>query len=154
MQFTAVTLSIFASLVAAQQDTLPLTGVVSQLPTCAIPCFESGASAAGCLTTDFNCLCVQGHQEFITTAGSCLVTKCQGDDFNNAVNSASKICDIIATHPNPSDVASASSVVTSVLGAASASASASATTTPVSAASRSELGLGIFGAAAAAMWIL
>ncbi|KAI3318062.1 hypothetical protein HD806DRAFT_512971 [Xylariaceae sp. AK1471] len=143
MQFKALALSFFAGVVAAQDtNSTSLPDIVSNLPTCAIPCFTQGAKAAGCSTTDFQCLCGDGKSAFIGSAATCVLSDCHGDDTNTAISLAGQICTVILENPAPSDVASASNIVTSALGAASA------TSTP-DAAARPELGYGIMGAAAA-----
>ncbi|KAI0436040.1 hypothetical protein F4803DRAFT_557402 [Xylaria telfairii] len=137
--------------VAAAQNSTSLPDLVSQLPTCAIPCFEQGASAANCSTTDFQCLCNDAHKtQFVSSAGACVLTACKDQDFSNAVSLANQICTVVNTeNPDPSAVASASAIVTSALGAASA------TSSPDSAAFRPEVGFGLLGAAAAAAaWAL
>lgn len=70
------------------------------------------------------------------------MSKCQGDESSKAISLAGQICNEVSQNPDPSDVASASNIVTSALGAASA------TSTP-DAAARPEVGYGIIGAAAA-----
>ncbi|KAI0409237.1 hypothetical protein F4802DRAFT_593522 [Xylaria palmicola] len=147
MQFKVALLSLFAAAVAAQNST-SLPDLVSQLPTCAIPCFSKGAEAAGCATTDFACLCGDGRQSFISAAGTCVIGDCKGDDFQNALTLAQQICTVVSNDPDPSAVASASAIVTSALSAASA------TSEPDSAAFRPEMSFGILGAAAAAILAL
>ncbi|KAI1184242.1 hypothetical protein F5B17DRAFT_412849 [Nemania serpens] len=142
MQYTTVALSLFAAVAAAQNST-SLPDLVSQLPPCAIPCFKRGAEAADCSVTDFQCLCGTGRDSFITGAGICVTTSCDSDAFNSAVSLAGQICTDVTSNPAPSDVASASAMVTSALGAASPTAS------PDSAAFRPEIGLGLMGVAAA-----
>ncbi|KAI1264394.1 hypothetical protein F5Y18DRAFT_428016 [Xylariaceae sp. FL1019] len=153
MQFRAVAISFLAAAVAAQNSTdSSLTDLVSQLPTCAIPCFEDGASAANCSTTDFECLCGSGKQTFISSAGVCLLTSsCSSEDQASVSNIANEICqDVAAGNVSDTDQAAASSVVSSALSAA-----ATETNTPDDAAVRPEMGYGVFGAAAiAAMWAL
>ncbi|KAI0532621.1 hypothetical protein GGR58DRAFT_160462 [Xylaria digitata] len=142
MQFKVATLSLLAAVVAAQNST-SLPDLVSELPTCAISCFESGAKSAGCSTTDFSCLCGDGKSSFISSAITCVPGKCSGDDLSNTISLAGKICEAVSENPDASAVASASALVTSALGAASA------TSTPDSAAFRPEIGLSFMGALAA-----
>ncbi|KAI1332488.1 hypothetical protein F5Y16DRAFT_357912 [Xylariaceae sp. FL0255] len=147
MQFKAIALSFFVAAVTAQNSTSEsLTDLVSELPTCAISCFESGASAANCSVTDFSCLCGSGKQTFISNAGLCLLSdnSCTDDQINNATTVASEICEDIGNNPSSTDVASASAIVASAVAAAT-----SATATP-DVAMRPEFGYGILGAAAAA----
>ncbi|KAJ3559414.1 hypothetical protein NPX13_g9535 [Xylaria arbuscula] len=145
MQFKVAALSVFAAAAAAQNST-SLPDLVSQLPTCAIPCFESGAEAAGCSTTDFDCLCGDGKDTFISSAGTCVLSKCDSEDFSTAVKVAPEICTEVTTgDPDPSEVASASAIVTSALSAADATSTADAD----SAAYRPEIGLTFMGAMAA-----
>ncbi|KAI0973670.1 hypothetical protein F4678DRAFT_425515 [Xylaria arbuscula] len=142
MQFQIAALSLFAAAVAAQNST-SLPDLVSQLPECAIPCFESGAQAANCSTTDFACLCGDGKSAFISSAGTCVVAKC-GDQTSTAISLANQICTDVSENPAASDVASASAIVTSALAAADA------TSTPDAAADiRPAMGLTFMGAMAA-----
>ncbi|KAI1822723.1 hypothetical protein F4861DRAFT_540655 [Xylaria intraflava] len=148
MQFTSAALSLFVAVAAAQNSTASLPDLISQLPTCAIPCFQSAAKAAGCATTDVQCLCGTGKDTFISSAGGCLLGKCPESDLQSAANVATSICTDVSNNPDPSSLASASSAVSSALAAAGA------TSSPDSAATRPELGFGIMGAAAAAMLAL
>ncbi|KAI1109932.1 hypothetical protein F5Y14DRAFT_430653 [Nemania sp. NC0429] len=143
MQYKTLALSLFAAGVAAQNLT-SLPGLISQLPPCAIPCFKRGAQAAGCSTTDFQCLCGKGKNSFITGAGGCVLTSCNGDTLNSVIPLATQICADVSNNPNPSDVASASALVTSALGATSPTASPDAAV-----GLRPEMGLGIMGVIAA-----
>ena len=88
MQFTTIALSLFAAVAAAQSNSGnstddSLSGLVSQLPTCAIGCLESSAEGAGCGATDFSCLCNQ--KEFITNIGACVLlgNSCSDDDIKS-----------------------------------------------------------------------
>ncbi|KAI1437456.1 hypothetical protein GGR50DRAFT_692239 [Xylaria sp. CBS 124048] len=149
MQFITIAVSLFAAVATAQTtNSTSLPDLISQLPTCAVPCFQDAANSANCSITDFQCLCVTGKTEFISAAGACVLTKCSGDDLSSAVSTANNICATVENNPSPAEVASASAVVTSVVGASSASA------TPDSAAVRPELSFGMIGAAAAAMLAL
>ncbi|GAP90746.1 putative CFEM domain-containing protein [Rosellinia necatrix] len=149
MQFKVVALSFFAAVATAQTNSTSLPDLVSQLPTCAIPCYTKGAAAANCSTTDFQCLCGDGKSAFLSSAATCIFTSCSGDDTSNIVNLATEICTDVSQNPDPTEVASASAIITSALGAASA------TNSPDSAASRPEFvsgvvsGIGIVGVAAA-----
>ncbi|KAI0471390.1 hypothetical protein F4859DRAFT_485473 [Xylaria cf. heliscus] len=144
MRASLALLTAAAAAVTAQNST-SLPELVSELPTCAIPCFNSGAEAANCSTTDFSCLCGDGKTKFISAASTCVLGACKDDDFSNAISLAGQICTVVTTgNPDPSAVASASAIVTSALGAASA------TSSPDSAAFRPEFGFGLLGAAVAA----
>ncbi|KAI0870420.1 hypothetical protein GGS24DRAFT_108070 [Hypoxylon argillaceum] len=144
MQYSTIALALFAAVAAAQNST-SLPDLVESLPPCAIPCFQDGADAAGCSTTDFTCLCAN-QSSFITGALTCVISDCQGDELNTLTSVATQICEAVAANPNASAVASASAIVTSALGAASATTSADAD----SAAFRPAMGLGFLGAAVAA----
>lgn len=151
MQFRAVALSFFAAVAVAQSsdNSTSLPDLVSQLPTCAIPCFEQGAEAAGCSTTDFACLCGDGMDTFVSKAASCVFGKCSSEELNTAIKSAEQICLAVADSPNPTEVASASAIITSALGAADPTSSPESTDSPDSAAFRPEINFGILGAALA-----
>lgn len=142
MQFKAIAFSFFAAAaVTAQSNDTSLPDLVSQLPTCAIPCFEKGAAAANCDTTDFACLCGTGKDQFISTASTCVIGDCSGENLSDIISLATQICTSVSENPDPSEVASASNIVTSALGVASA------TTSPDAAfVHRPDLGVGILGA--------
>ncbi|KAI1172049.1 hypothetical protein F4777DRAFT_563296 [Nemania sp. FL0916] len=144
MQFTTAALSLFVAVAAAQNSTTSLPDLVSQLPPCAIPCYEQGADAANCSTTDFQCICGKGKDDFINNAAICVATKCSSDEINNAGGIAGQICADVQNNPSPSDLASASAIVTSALGAPTAS-----ETPGAAAAFRPEFGVGVMGAVAA-----
>ncbi|XXH01486.1 hypothetical protein Hte_007846 [Hypoxylon texense] len=143
MQFTAITLSLFAAVVAAQNSTLP--DLVSQLPPCAASCLSSSAQDVGCATTDFTCLCGDKRQDFINSIGPCILLRssCSGDEQSELTTLAPEICDAATSNPDPSAVASASNIITSAVG------TATPTATP-DAAARPEIGMGLVGAAALA----
>lgn len=144
MQFKTIALSFFAAAVTAQSNDTSLPDLVQQLPKCAIPCFEKGAEAASCQTTDFACLCGDGKDKFISSASTCVLGDCEGENLSDIVSLATQICTSVSENPDPSDVASASNIVTSALG------EASATTSPDAAfVYRPDLGVGILGAIAA-----
>ncbi|KAI1120138.1 hypothetical protein F5Y10DRAFT_290284 [Nemania abortiva] len=143
MQYGTIALSLFAAVAAAQNST-SLPDLVSQIPECAIGCFQEGADSAGCSTTDFTCLC-KNQSSFIAGAATCVLGACQGDDQSKTISLAGQICTEVQDNPASSAVASASAIVTSALGAASATTSADAD----SAAYRPEMGLGLMGAIAA-----
>jgi hypothetical protein len=81
MQFRTIAVSLFAALAAAA-DNSTLTDLVSQLPSCALGCFEKGAADANCTVTDFACLCGTGADSFKTSAAICIATSsgCSSDD--------------------------------------------------------------------------
>ncbi|KAI0391234.1 hypothetical protein F5Y17DRAFT_20863 [Xylariaceae sp. FL0594] len=147
MQFATLALSFLAAMAAAQDannNSTSLPDLVAQLPTCAIPCFNTGAESAGCATTDFDCLCTRGKDQIIASAGPCVFKDCESDDFGKLSTLLTQICTEVSENPSPSEVASASNIVTSALAAA----------TPSDPASRPELGYGLMGVAAAAALLL
>ncbi|KAI0165156.1 hypothetical protein GGR52DRAFT_557678 [Hypoxylon sp. FL1284] len=147
MRFTTASLSLFAAVAAAQNATLP--DLVSQLPPCAADCLGSSAQSVGCNVGDFNCLCGDKRQSFISSIGPCILlhSSCSGDEQNKLTTLAPEICDAAMANPDPSAVASASNLVTSAVG------TATATSTP-GAAAKPEVGMGLVGAAALAAFAL
>ncbi|KAI0123576.1 hypothetical protein BJ170DRAFT_598792 [Xylariales sp. AK1849] len=145
MQMKVVAVSLFAAIAAAQSNTT-LTGLVSQLPECALNCFSTAASSANCAVTDFACLCGDGKSKFISSITPCVAFgDCSSSDLSKASNLAGEIC-TEETSASNSDVASASAVITSALGTATASATSS---TGTNAAATPAIGIGMMGGAAA-----
>ncbi|KAH8668697.1 hypothetical protein BX600DRAFT_510766 [Xylariales sp. PMI_506] len=146
MQFKLVTLPLLAA-VATAASNQTLTELVSQLPTCALSCFETGAAAANCTTTDFACLCGTGSSVFKQSAGICLLTggDCSTNETSSVETLAGEICSEVNDNPSSTDVASASALVASEI--ASATSSNFAAATPA-------VGFGIMGAAAVAAFAL
>ncbi|KAH9905756.1 hypothetical protein F4778DRAFT_678127 [Xylariomycetidae sp. FL2044] len=147
MHYTTIAVSLFAAAAAAQNST-SLPDLVSQLPQCATGCLDSSAEKANCASTDFDCLCGTGRDEFISAITGCILTAgCSSDDLTKASSLAPQICTEVADDPSPSEVAAASSIVASALSTASP--------TPTGAApARPELGYGVLGAAALAAFAL
>ncbi|KAI0886805.1 uncharacterized protein GGS22DRAFT_158729 [Annulohypoxylon maeteangense] len=148
MQFAALSLSLFAAFVAAQNST-SLPDLVSQLPSCAAACLSSSAKSAGCSAEDFTCLCGNNKDKFISSITGCIALSsgCSQSDIGKLSTLAPEICTAVAANPDASAVASASKIVSSAIG------TASATSTP-GAAVRPEVGMGLFGAAALAAFAL
>ncbi|KAI2635660.1 hypothetical protein GGS26DRAFT_508418 [Hypomontagnella submonticulosa] len=145
MQFTTAALSLFVAFAAAQNST-SLPDLVAQLPPCAANCLSSSSQTAGCAATDFTCLCSEEkRQTFTTNIVACigLNSKCSSDDISKLSTLAPEICTAVSSNPDPSAVASASGLVSSVI------ATATPTSTP-NAAARPEFGMGLIGAAALA----
>ncbi|KAI5863946.1 hypothetical protein GGS23DRAFT_522497 [Durotheca rogersii] len=142
MQFAALSVSLFAAFVAAQNST-SLPGLVSQIPTCAIPCFNSATQAANCASTDFSCLCTSGRDSFTSSIGPCILlgSECTQEDISRVTQLAPEICAAVESNPDPSSVAEASNIVTSAVGAPTAS------STP-DAAARPDIAMGFVGIAA------
>ncbi|KAI1812511.1 hypothetical protein GGS20DRAFT_587432 [Poronia punctata] len=147
MQFTTFAISFLAATVAAQDspsNSTSLPDLVSQLPTCAISCFNTGADRAGCSTTDFTCLCGPGKDKLLSSAGPCALGACSSEDLGKLTSLLTDICVAVSEDPTPSEVASASNLVSSAVAEATESGSAG---------TKTDLGYGIMGVAAVAgMW--
>ncbi|KAI2602606.1 hypothetical protein GGR54DRAFT_493077 [Hypoxylon sp. NC1633] len=142
MQFTIISLSLFAALAVAQNSTLP--ELVSQLPPCAAGCLSSSAKDAGCSATDFSCLCGTGRDKFIPSITGCILTAgCSAQQLSNLTTLATDICTEVASNPDPSAVASASNIVASAISTTSPSATPDAGVRP-------QVAMGLVGAAALA----
>ncbi|RYO95276.1 hypothetical protein DL766_009574 [Monosporascus sp. MC13-8B] len=153
MHFRTIALSLFAAATATAQnaasDSLP--ELVAQLPTCAIGCLNSAADSASCEPTDFECICGDNRQSFITSIGACVYLggQCSQDEISRATDLAPQICNNVANNPEPSAVASASNLVSDAI----ASETASPTDEP-DAAVRPGVGLGMIGIGMVAALVL
>ncbi|KAH3916672.1 hypothetical protein HBI56_048730 [Parastagonospora nodorum] len=81
------TASIFACAVAfvAAQD-------LSQIPSCALPCFASAVQGSGCGLSDTKCQCTTGNAKITESVTACAPSKCQADDLQKLVAAAAGIC--------------------------------------------------------------
>jgi len=80
--FVAV-FAMFAAMVASQAS-------VGSLPSCAIPCVQSGIGATGCAATDVHCFCTAS--QFLATVAPCIFANCSTADQNATETAAQKIC--------------------------------------------------------------
>ncbi len=75
MQFRIVTLSLLASLVAADS----IQDLIAQVPTCTVPCLDNAAKQIGCATTDNQCKCKKSDelasQAIVCVSSSCSIDK-------------------------------------------------------------------------------
>ena len=120
-----------------------LPDLVRELPTCAIPCFESAARAINCAVTDFSCLCRAGNAASLSVnVGTCIGggqllggsssndndndnnDGCELEDLGELATLAGQICSAIANNPNQSQLAAATTIVSEALARASATAAA------------------------------
>lgn len=158
MQFKTFSASLgLLSLAAAQTAvTTPTTAapaatgtsvadLVSQLPQCALNCFQQAASDIGCSATDFTCLCAN-TQDLVSKVGPCVLLggSCSSDEISKATEIAPQICTAVNNNPSPGDLASASNLVTSALGTATGTPTASGNV-----AMRTDVAMGAMGVAAA-----
>ncbi|KAK3935119.1 hypothetical protein QBC46DRAFT_398236 [Diplogelasinospora grovesii] len=110
-----------------------LPGLVSELPSCAIPCFESSAKEIGCGVTDFSCLCRAGNAASLgLDMVGCLGGGLGGDNKNNCSISslaavAASICSAVGDNPNQSQLAAATSIVSAALASAAATGTSTGT---------------------------
>ncbi|KAL5115071.1 hypothetical protein ACEQ8H_007046 [Pleosporales sp. CAS-2024a] len=70
---------------AAAQD-------VSQLPSCASPCFASAIAASGCQLSDIKCQCTTGAAALAASLNQCTSTKCSPDDLQKLGMVSAGIC--------------------------------------------------------------
>jgi hypothetical protein len=90
MQLSYLAVPLFAAVAAAQSNSTnstDLASLVAQLPTCALDCLESGADAANCTITDFSCICGDGKNQFIQSAGLCVVTSSCSSEEKSSTSS-------------------------------------------------------------------
>ncbi|KAI3558520.1 hypothetical protein CABS01_07525 [Colletotrichum abscissum] len=139
---------------AASSSSTGLASLIAQLPSCAVGCISTAASNIGCSATDFTCLCAS-QDKLISSLTPCVLTAgCSTTEIAAAAKIAPSICSEVQSNPAASDLASASNLVTGVLGTAAATASssaaASATATPAAAARPTNAYYGMLGAVALA----
>lgn len=72
MKFYAVIFAASASLASAAYTT-------SDIPSCAISCFETGAPQVGCTVTDQMCQCAKAS-ELTDKVTGCVVGACSAED--------------------------------------------------------------------------
>lgn len=95
-------------------DSNSLPNLVEQLPTCAVGCLNTAASAISCAATDFSCMCGKSEQ-LISNITPCLTDSSKsGCNLNQAIEAgrvAPRICERINNNPSSQEIASASSLV-------------------------------------------
>ncbi|KAK0612027.1 hypothetical protein B0T14DRAFT_607999 [Immersiella caudata] len=154
-QFPTTTLEPSVTMATApnspQATATGLPRLVAQLPSCAIPCFESAAKTINCTPTDFSCLCRAGSaQSLALNVGTCIGGPalfgggggignngtsnsdddddandgCELDDLDELSRLAGQICAAVAATPNQSELAAATSIVSQAIAQASATGTA------------------------------
>lgn len=150
MQLSYLAVPLFAAVAAAQSNSTnstDLASLVAELPTCALDCLTTGASAANCTITDFSCICGDGKDQFIQSAGFCILSSsCSSEEKSNVTSLASSICADVNDGASDSELASASAVATSIL--------ATATSEGLAASATQMAGMGVLGMAAFAAYAL
>lgn len=147
MQLQHIAFSLFAAVATAQNST-SLAALVSELPTCAVDCFESASTTAGCAPTNFTCLCGNAKTAFLNAIEPCILgAGCSLTDLTKLASLPTEICNAVNDNPSSADVASASAIVTSALGA-------EATHSSTNAAAMPQITMGVMGAAALAAFAL
>ncbi|KAK3690263.1 hypothetical protein B0T22DRAFT_190986 [Podospora appendiculata] len=102
-------------------------GLIARLPTCAIPCFNSAAKQVGCDLTSFACLCSSAHQtSFAIDMAGCLSGGIGGTPIADPACELAKlsalagdICQAVNASPPQTELAIATSLVSSALVVAS-----------------------------------
>ncbi|KAK3348974.1 hypothetical protein B0T25DRAFT_232042 [Lasiosphaeria hispida] len=133
-----------------------LPALVSQLPACAVPCFDTAARQISCTPTDFSCLCRSDKTtSFSINMASCLggVTlfgdddnddvKDECDDLDDLAELAGKICVAVAAGPDQSQLAAATTAVSQALARASATGSGAAPSATSATGRPNEAGRGV-----------
>ncbi|KAJ4256073.1 hypothetical protein NW762_009148 [Fusarium torreyae] len=134
----------------AHPTTLP--GLVSEVPACAMSCFDSVASSIDCKPTDLECLC-SSLGRFVAKMTPCIALgDCDLDQTSNATDLIRPICDKMSNYPDSPEVASASSVLAEAV--ASGTETAAPSETSDNAAAHKTYGIGIVMAAVGAAVLL
>ncbi len=76
MQFKTLFVAALAGFVAAQD----INTLISEIPSCALTCLLTGASDAGCGTSDYACQC-SNQSTIQTSAEPCLTKACSTSDI-------------------------------------------------------------------------
>ncbi|KAK3320305.1 hypothetical protein B0T19DRAFT_446069 [Cercophora scortea] len=142
---TPTTLQTSTTSASTSTTTYPgFAGLIARLPTCAIPCFNSAAKQVGCDLTSFACLCSSAHQtSFAIDMAGCLSGGIGGTPIADPACELAKlsalagdICQAVNASPPQTELAIATSLVSSALVVAS-EATATATTSGAAAATSS-----------------
>ncbi|OAL00785.1 hypothetical protein IQ06DRAFT_148990 [Phaeosphaeriaceae sp. SRC1lsM3a] len=133
MRFSTSAIVAFATSFAfvAAQD-------LSQVPSCAIPCFATAIQGSGCSISDIKCQCTTGAEKIAASLLQCAPQKCSAGDIAKLEPAVSGLCsaagvtlsNIPTALPSSGAAAStgaAASATASGSGSASRPASASAT---------------------------
>lgn len=76
MKYTAVALAFCAAVATADS----IEDLVTQLPACALPCFQAATGEIGCKDGDFACQCSKVDQ-FTTAVLPCVTKQCKPEDL-------------------------------------------------------------------------
>lgn len=87
MKYTTVALAFFAAVTAAEK----IEDLVTQLPACALPCFQAATGEIGCKDGDFACQCSKVN-EFTKAVLPCVTKQCKPEDLGTIQITANKIC--------------------------------------------------------------
>ena len=106
-----------------------LPSLVAQLPTCALPCFNTAAQKIGCGVEDLRCLCnANNAASLATNVGLCLGlgTSC---DLSRVSTVAQQICSVVNSgNVNSAQLSSASAEVSQALASLTTTATSSSST--------------------------
>jgi hypothetical protein len=80
MRFSTSAIVACAFAFVAAQD-------LSNIPSCALPCFATAIQQSGCSLSDTKCQCTTGAQKITDSLTSCAPARCQGDDLNSTFSS-------------------------------------------------------------------
>ncbi|KAF1921191.1 hypothetical protein BDU57DRAFT_534896 [Ampelomyces quisqualis] len=117
MRFTTSAIVAFATSFAfvAAQD-------LSNVPSCAIPCFANAIQGSGCSLTDVKCQCTTGSQAITDSLLQCTPSRCSADDLAKLAPAVSNLCAAVGvtlsgvgTAPPTSGASSAATRATSGL---------------------------------------
>ncbi|KAL0943285.1 uncharacterized protein CTRU02_201171 [Colletotrichum truncatum] len=150
--FTAATTVSQTTATSSLPTTLP--GLVSNVPSCALPCWNKVSTEIGCDTGNLKCLC-ETPGELEVKMGICILSStCTRDQLGDTNAVIEPICDAVGKSPSSEAIASASSIITGAVGKATATASSTHKPTSTNAASLSGPGIGMAMAAFAAAIVI
>ncbi|WQF75336.1 Putative extracellular membrane protein, CFEM [Colletotrichum destructivum] len=105
-----------------------LPSLVSQIPSCAVPCWNKVKTEIGCDAGNFGCLC-EFDGELVVKMGICTrLSDCKDKETSDAVGIVGSVCDAYKQSSGDA-VSSASSIITAAIGKATATASSQPTST-------------------------
>lgn len=81
---TPLAIFVFSTLAVAQN--------LSGEPSCAVPCIQSGISAAGCNPTDVGCQCGPAQDSIANVVATCLLSACPASLLSTIIAVGTSLC--------------------------------------------------------------
>jgi len=72
--------AVIVALLTCAVSSQNVADLVSQLPSCALLCLATSATAASCGLADYACQCGSARLAITNSATPCIISKCSADD--------------------------------------------------------------------------